>query len=498
MESGPNGKMRAITFRNLDKILSPELGVFNRIISFVTFRELVRLDSTSIKGLCCVNLIPDDYFNQWRYIYSSQLSWLIRRRARITGLRTIFDGPWKQYWNIEEQRKMQRNMEEMFPLLQSLEIGIIETRGPAYFSKDAPAFVQCPDVYDDYIIAMSSSTVHESVKTLKLTGGFYLSDDGIKHLQKVFPSLEHLSIPRSWLITCGLAGLRGYRDLRVLNLESCATIDDDGMHHLNMCSSLEDLNINHCNGVSDAGMKILVQGSEKKIFRRLLFYIKRVTDVGVLDVASQCPKLQHICAANISGVGFEALAACCKDLRSVKFSDGVDWKCLPHLATDGGLTALSTGCKNLDRIMLNAGNITYAGLNNLGACLHSIILLGCIMLTDEGLLCLAERCPKLRMLDLVGCNKITDAGLLHFTCPDLQHINVSSSMITDTGIHSLVTGSPCLQEVFLNNCQAISDVGVECIVNGCLDVRTIYVSECHNVSKPWKRIIVWNTGRPLY
>ena len=479
-----NGEiLRAIPFGYLTAVLSPELGVFMRIIAFVTFRELVHLDTTfDIKGLSCIKLIPEDYFNQWCYRYSGQLSWLIRRRARITVLRTLFYGPWERNWIIDEHHKMQQNMREMFPILQSLEIGNLAAQ---------PVF-NIPEIYDDHITQLAmSSCRHVSIKTLKLTNGLHLSDDGIIHLKKVFPNLEHLSMPRCKIGTYGLPGLRGYTNLRILDLMLCPTLNDAGMLHLNQCLSLEDLNIDGCHMVTDLGINSLVEGSPKR-FRRLLFFCEKVTNVGIVEVASQCRQLQHICATSkITDVGLKALADYCTDLRSAKFHTLPDknWK-----VSEEGLTALTTGCVRLESIRINGSNITYAGgLVNL----NSITLEICSKLTDEGLLCLAKRSPNLRELDLGGCLLITDAGFLRFTCPCLLYIDVSFSLITDAGIQSLVTGSPCLQDVLLSDCDGISDVGVECIVSGCPDIRMIHLWDCPHVSKPWKRIFRWTTGRPL-
>ena len=117
--------LKAIPFSFLDKVLSPELGTFNRIISFLTFRELVKLDTTfDINGLSCIAFIQEDFFNQWFYTHSSQLAWLIKRRARVTSLKT--HKQMRRIYDDSERCKMQQNMREMFrslPMLQSLEMG---------------------------------------------------------------------------------------------------------------------------------------------------------------------------------------------------------------------------------------------------------------------------------------------------------------------------------------------------------------------------------------
>jgi hypothetical protein len=54
--------------------------------------------------------------------------------------------------------------------------------------------------------------------------------------------------------------------------------------------------------------------------------------------------------------------------------------------------------------------------------------------TDADLALLAQRCKKLRTLNLSGCNQITDAGLMHLVgLQKLQRLDTLATAVTDAG-----------------------------------------------------------------
>ena len=61
----------------------------------------------------------------------------------------------------------------------------------------------------------------------------------------------------------------------------------------------------------------------------------------------------------------------------------------------------------------------------------------CSNTTDQCVMDVINRCPKLRSIDLEGCNNVTDAGIsaLGAGCGQLQFINLSCcNKVTDAGV----------------------------------------------------------------
>ena len=68
---------------------------------------------------------------------------------------------------------------------------------------------------------------------------------------------------------------------------------------------------------------------------------------------------------------------------------------------------------------------------------------GCSSVTDQCLMVIATRCPKLRSICLRRCIKVTDAGIsaLGEGCGQLQSINLDGcNKVTDVGISVLSAG----------------------------------------------------------
>ena len=110
----------------------------------------------------------------------------------------------------------------------------------------------------------------------------------------------------------------------------------------------------------------------------------------------------------------------------------------------GGISALSTGCGQLQSINLHGcSKVTDAGISALSAgCgqLHCIDLSYCDMVIDAGIPALGAGCGQLQNIDLSGCSEVTDAGIsaLGAGCGQLQGINlVGCDKVTDALISVL-------------------------------------------------------------
>ena len=96
----------------------------------------------------------------------------------------------------------------------------------------------------------------------------------------------------------------------------------------------------------------------------------------------------------------------------------------------------------------------------------------CYNTTDQCVVDIINRCPKLMSIDLGGCRLVTDAGVsaLGAGCGQLQSIDLSCcEKVTDAGISALSAGCGQLQRIDLAGCHKVTDAGVSAL--GHIDIR---------------------------
>jgi F-box/leucine-rich repeat protein 2/20 len=130
---------------------------------------------------------------------------------------------------------------------------------------------------------------------------------------------------------------------------------------------------------------------------------------------------------------------------------------------DSGLADLAAGCRNL----------TYVNL------------IGCILITDEGLRSLGAL-SKLQHLLLFRCKGVTDAGLhaLGAGCPELKHINLYGlSNVTDVGVTALITKCPRLDHLRLHDMDLLTDASIDAMLPlRCPQMRRLAVGLCPGIT----------------
>ena len=109
----------------------------------------------------------------------------------------------------------------------------------------------------------------------------------------------------------------------------------------------------------------------------------------------------------------------------------------------------------------------------------------CINITDQCIVDVINRCPKLRSINLSGCGNVTDAGVsaLGAGCRKLQSIDLTlCCQVTDAGVISLSAGCGQLQSISLFCCGEVTDAGVTALGAGCGKLRSVNVAGCMKVS----------------
>ena len=168
--------------------------------------------------------------------------------------------------------------------------------------------------------------------------------------------------------------------------------------------------------------------------------------------------------------------------------------------SDKSLEIVSTTCKNLKKIDINAtkGNrtdISSQGLTSLSSgckMLETVFLRRCINIDDIGIINLAKHCKYVRKLNIGGCTLISDKSIeaianLKF----LKCFNFSATDITDEGVNFLCEGptSLSLHEVYMNKCKNLSDSSVRCLATSCLKLEVLIFHECPKMTDNSRLII---------
>ena len=107
--------------------------------------------------------------------------------------------------------------------------------------------------------------------------------------------------------------------------------------------------------------------------------------------------------------------------------------------------------------------VTDAGLKSLSES-NSIraVYAGRIRISEDGLAAIAQL-PDLRALNVISNTSITDAGVAHFrNSPNLEHLEVSDSKLTDAGLERLVVDCPKLRRLTLDH-TAVTSQGLRLI-----------------------------------
>lgn len=270
---------------------------------------------------------------------------------------------------------------------------------------------------DSVAADIATRGVLSSLKSLRLSGAYRLSDEGLIKLLRKAPNLTSLALPQCSRIEgpsievlpqlvpqlqclnlgeCrGLgfstisAAVRGLPHLQSLSLDGISEVDDAMLRLLSspgIAQNLTDVSIAACPGVTSDGITALAQGLPA-LRKLVLDECGKVDGTAVTAVAQHCTTLQEISVVRCIGVDDEAVIAL-STLDSL------------HRVRLGGVVGLSSEAV----IALATG-----GCN---ATLEEVDLSWCRKVRPEALGLLADRCINLKRLVLWGCSQVDDSPFL--------------------------------------------------------------------------------------
>ncbi|GLT79030.1 hypothetical protein SLA2020_505410 [Shorea laevis] len=231
------------------------------------------------------------------------------------------------------------------------------------------------------------------------------------------------------------------RNLVCLKLESCDMITDKSLYQLgSFCLLLEEIDLTDCCGVNDKGLEYLSSCSGLQCLK--LGLCTNISDRGLFNIGSNCPKIHELDLYRCTGIGDESLAA------------------------------LSKGCKNLMKLNLSyCSGVTDRGLEYVGHMheLSDLEMRGLEKVTGAGLAAVAAGCKRLGDLDLKHCDKVDDSGFWAIAChaKNIRQINLSYCAISDMALCMVMANLTRLQDAKLVHLNNVSVEGFELALRAC-------------------------------
>ncbi|XP_050224907.1 F-box/LRR-repeat protein 3 [Mercurialis annua] len=305
--------------------------------------------------------------------------------------------------------------------------------------------------------------------TAIVINGTRVSDSIFQILSSYCSSLSEIGLSKCTGVTnMGIAQLvSGCVNLKILSLTCCHSVTDAAISVIaDSCEKLVCLRLESCNMITEKGLEQL--GSRCVLLEELdLTDCYGINDKG-LECLSRCSELLSLklgFCANISDIGLCYIASNCSKLQELDL-----YRCTG--IGDDGVAALSSGCKKLKNLNLSYCNqITDIGLNYLG-CLEELSDLEMRQLdkiTSVGLTALAAKCRSLADLDLKHCEKIDDPGFcaLAYYSRNLRQINLSHCTISDMALCMLMGNLTRLQDAKLVHLKNVTVEGYELALRAC-------------------------------
>ncbi|KAI9000063.1 hypothetical protein BC832DRAFT_563403 [Gaertneriomyces semiglobifer] len=158
--------------------------------------------------------------------------------------------------------------------------------------------------------------------------------------------------------------------------------------------------------------------------------------------------------------------------------------------TVGTLITLIEGCENIQDIQLESCTLGYVSIAldprlNYTRTLRTLNLRNSGVL-DAHLVHLSRSCPYLTTLILDGCVGVTDTGIVSVSqsCHRIQLLDLSFTSISDLSLVAISQYLKCLERLHLSGTGITSDGVVE-VAKGCAAIKEITLHGCVSVINSW-------------
>ncbi|XP_047973081.1 EIN3-binding F-box protein 1-like [Salvia hispanica] len=345
----------------------------------------------------------------------------------------------------------------------------------------------CPGITDKAVIAVAMNC--PNLRSVKLESCSNIGDESLKALGRYCPNLESIMVKNCSLVgDQGIAGLFSAAghiltkgNLQGLNISdvSLAVIGHYG-------SAMTDLSLVGLHNVSERGFWVMGKGQGLKNLKCLsIISCQGVTDAGLDAIGNGSPGLKVFClrrCALVSDNGVVSFSRVASSLESIKLDE-------THRITQFGVFGILASCGGKLKALalsncLGLKDLNFAfPLSSLCTSLRSLAIHNCPGFGDSGMNVLVRLCPKLTHVDLIGLEGVTDAGLLPLSQRQeagLVKVNLSGCVnLTDSLVARIASlHGETLEVVNLERVSGITDVSLMSIAANCSVLRELDVSGC--------------------
>ncbi|KAH7543680.1 hypothetical protein FEM48_Zijuj02G0210900 [Ziziphus jujuba var. spinosa] len=313
----------------------------------------------------------------------------------------------------------------------------------------------CLGIDDDGLATLKHAS--KSIKMLNMSRCQNVSHVGLSSLTSGAESLQQLILAYGPAVTADLAKcLHNFAGLQSIKLDGCS-VTCSGMRAIgNWNSSLIELSLCKCTGVTDECLSFLVQ-SHKEL-----------------------RKLDITCCRKITCASIDSITSSCTSLTSLKMES-----C--SMVSKDAFVLIGQRCQLLEELDVTDNEIDDEGLKAISRCsrLCSLKLGICINTTDDGLTMLGVAVQSSKSLIYTGMSPgISDTGIAAIAqgCPALEIINIAyNNNITDLSLTSLSNCSR-LKVLEIRGCPCVSSVGLSTIAKECKVIEVVDIKKCYNIN----------------
>ncbi len=293
-----------------------------------------------------------------------------------------------------------------------------------------------------------------------------------KVLQTVFPAapkLQRVELRRTKVADAAIISLaQSCLDLSSIEISETSVTDAAIAALAKHCPNLEVL-IALNTKLTDESLRCLAHCEPMNLI--VLQLGRNVTDEGLKALAQKSGLMLKdflVASPKVTSSGIEALAASTPQLECLSISG--------TQVNDQGICAVASVCRKLKKLDFSWTNTGDTALEGLGLNSSTLEDLRCPrQITDKGLLAITQSFPNLRHIS-VGGSKVTDASLeplLRRSIRQLETLAIGGTQITD-GLFRRLFGAPSVQQErlaapvlrFLDlSWTAVGDEAIMCIVS---------------------------------
>lgn len=284
----------------------------------------------------------------------------------------------------------------------------------------------------------------------------YVSDQGVLPLCQYCPELDYLDVSRSQMAfritdVCLLTLGQKSHSLRVLLLGGCEHITDVGLAWLaEGCAVIEELDLSGCNRLTDAGMRS-IGGACHALLKLNLTQAKLVSDIGIASLSAGCPRLIRLVCSGIFLLSDPRLTVPRKGEKPASWQNAIGIASIAKHCTD--LTHLELA--NCFRIDVSVNRYV-----SLFTKLTSLSLAGCLEVSSESLVAMAEGCVLLEELNLSDCSKAVTAASMRAVggkCKEMKTLILGRCEDVKGGAIAGVVLCKKLEKLDLSGCRSLTD-----------------------------------------